>query len=73
GLNSPFADCLDQIDPGFDFEKDEYSPDRRVQRDDVYPHEYFDAPPYDGILVSRAILGGTKSLALRSPNPADRM
>ncbi|MFC1911518.1 tRNA-guanine transglycosylase DpdA [Chloroflexota bacterium] len=52
-----FADCLDQIDPGFDFTKDEYSPDRRVQRDDVYPHEYFDIPPYDGILVSRAVLG----------------
>ena len=52
-----FADNLDQIDPGFNFESDEFSPDRRVQRDDVYPHEYFDIPPYDGILVSRSILG----------------
>lgn len=56
-----FADSLDQIDPGFDFERDEYSPNRRVQRDDVYPHEYFDAPPYDGILVSRAVLGDRSS------------
>ena len=52
-----FADNLDLIDPGFDFEHDEHSANRRVQRDDVYPHEYFDTPPYDGILVSRAIVG----------------
>jgi hypothetical protein len=52
-----FADCQDYIDPGFDFESDEYSPDRRVQHDDVYPHEYFGAAPYDGMLVSRAIVG----------------
>lgn len=61
GMKFFFADCLDQIDPGFDFERDEYSPNRRVQRDDVYPHEYFDTPPYDGILVSRAILGDKSS------------
>lgn len=52
-----FADNLDQIDPSFDFERDEYSHNRQVQRDDVYPHEYFEHPPYDGILVSRAIVG----------------
>ena len=56
-----FADSIDQIDPGFNFERDEFSPERRVQRDDVYPHEYFDTPPYDGMLVSRAIIGDRSS------------
>ncbi|HEY3413895.1 MAG TPA: tRNA-guanine transglycosylase DpdA [Armatimonadota bacterium] len=52
-----FADSLDYIDPGFDFEREEHSPDRQVQRHDVYAHEYFTPPPYDGILVSRATVG----------------
>ena len=61
GMKFFFADSLDQIDPGFDFDTEEYSPNRRVQRDDVYAHEYFDTAPYDGILVSRAILGDRSS------------
>lgn len=52
-----FADSQDYIDPGFDFLREEYSPDRRVQHDDVYPHEFFEKPPYDGLLVSRATVG----------------
>ena len=52
-----FADSQDYIDPGFDFHKEEYSPDRMAHRDDVYPHEFFDRPPYDGMLVSRATVG----------------
>ena len=52
-----FADSLDTIDPGFDFHKEEFTADRRVQHDDVYPHEFFDAAPYDGMLVSRAVVG----------------
>ncbi|MFC2034897.1 tRNA-guanine transglycosylase DpdA [Chloroflexota bacterium] len=52
-----FADSLDQIDPGFDFIKDQYSEDRQPHRDDYYPHEFFKVPPYDGILVSRAVIG----------------
>ena len=52
-----FADSLDQVDPKFDFRTDTYNPDRYVQRDDEYPHEYFAEAPYDGMLVSRAIVG----------------
>lgn len=54
-----FADSLDTIDPGFNFHKEEFTPDRRVQHDDVYPHEFFGAAPYDGMLVSRAVVGDT--------------
>ena len=52
-----FADSLDTIDPGFDFHKEEFTQHRRVQHDDVYPHEFFAAAPYDGMLVSRAVVG----------------
>lgn len=52
-----FADSQDFVDPGYDFENDEFSSGRQPQRDDVYAHEYFDTPPYDGILVSRSIVG----------------
>jgi DGQHR domain-containing protein len=53
-----FADTLDYIDPKYNFESDTLSPDRSPQLDDVYPHEYFDEPPYDGLLVSRNAVGG---------------
>ena len=52
-----FADSLDYVDPNFDFEKEEHSPTRNVYWDDKYPHEMINPTPYDGILVSRAIVG----------------
>lgn len=51
-----FADSQDFVDPGYDFIKDDYSKDRILQRTDKYPHEMFKKKPYDGMLVSRAIL-----------------
>lgn len=52
-----FADCLDFIDPEYDFENDEYHKGRKPYWDDQFPHEYLGYAPYDGILVSRAIVG----------------
>jgi hypothetical protein len=52
-----FADALDMIDPNFNFVADRMSADRENYWGDVYPHEYFPTPPYDGILVSRGIVG----------------
>jgi hypothetical protein len=52
-----YADSLDFIDPGYDFLADAHSPNRQVYWDDRYPHEYMKVPPYDGILVSRGIVG----------------
>jgi len=52
-----FADSQDFVDPGYDFARDEFAADRRAQRDDLYPHEFFPDPPYDGVLVSRAVVG----------------
>lgn len=53
-----FADSLDMVDPGFDFLNDRYTPMRRPYWDDAYPHEILPRPPYDGMLVSRGIVGG---------------
>ena len=54
-----FADSMDLVDPSFDFETETRSETRVRQRDDVYPHEVFAQPPYDGMLVSHAIVQGT--------------
>ena len=47
-----FPDSQDQIDPSFDFDLETRSEMRVRQRDDLYSHEVFKAPPYDGLLVS---------------------
>lgn len=54
-----FPDSQDQISPQYDFKRDEY-PDHRVrQRDDLYAHQAVTPAPYDGILVSKAIVDGS--------------
>lgn len=55
-----YSDALDFVDPDYDFVEDRTVPGRRAHKDDEYPHEYFDTPPYDGLLVSRGIVGGTR-------------
>jgi hypothetical protein len=52
-----FSDSLDMVDPTFDFIEDRNSPNRRLYWDDAYPHELLVKPPYDGMLVSKAIVG----------------
>lgn len=54
-----FPDSSDLVDPSFDFNTETRSESRVRQRDDVYAHEVFDAPPYDGLLVSKAIVEGS--------------
>lgn len=52
-----YADSLDFVDPDFDFETDRTSAGRAVHTDDEFPHEFLRCAPYDGILVSRGIVG----------------
>lgn len=54
-----YADSLDYVDPRYDFLKDRNGEGRQPYWDDVYPHELMGEAPYDGVLVSRAIVGGT--------------
>ncbi|GAA3043159.1 hypothetical protein GCM10010464_04060 [Pseudonocardia yunnanensis] len=56
-----FPDSQDLVSPTYDFIHDEYSPLRVRQRDDLYAHEVLARVPYDGILVSKAIVDGSVS------------
>lgn len=51
-----FPDSQDYVDPSFNFETESRSALRVRQRDDRYAHEEFLSPPFDGLLVSRAIV-----------------
>jgi hypothetical protein len=53
-----FADSMDFVDPGYDFLRDRNAQGRAPYWDDVYPHQLFGRAPYDGVLVSRGIVGG---------------
>ncbi|MBI0552221.1 MULTISPECIES: tRNA-guanine transglycosylase DpdA [Pectobacterium] len=52
-----FPDSQDFIDPSFDFFRETRNEHRVRQRDDHYPHEVF-SRPYDGMLVSKAVVDG---------------
>ena len=58
-----FPDSQDQIDPCFDFITEERSIYRVRQRDDHYAHEALRTPPFDGLLVSKAIVDGLPGAA----------
>lgn len=53
-----FPDSQDQVDPTFDFEREDHLPHHVRQRDDRYAHEVLTAPAYEGVLVSKAIVDG---------------
>lgn len=53
-----FADSQDYVDPRYDFLNDLNGEGRQPYWDDEYPHEVLGYAPYDGILVSRATVGG---------------
>jgi hypothetical protein len=55
-----FSDSLDFVDPNYDFLKDVGGRTRRAHEDDVFPHEHLGKAPYDGLLISRAIVGDHK-------------
>lgn len=56
-----FPDSHDSVDPSFDFEAETRAEFRIRQRDDQYAHEIFEEPPFDGVLVSKAIVDGSGS------------
>lgn len=53
-----FAENMDLVDPKFDFIKEKSLSTREPYWDDVYPHQLLGFAPYDGLLVSRASVGG---------------
>jgi hypothetical protein len=53
-----FPDSHDMVDPTFDFAKEQRVFSGSRQQAQQYAHEVFDSPPYDGMLVSKAIIDG---------------
>jgi len=51
-----FPDSQDQVDPSFDFKTEERSQLRQRHRDDHYAHEEFEQIPFDGVLLSMAMV-----------------
>src|ERR1700710_202209 len=49
-------DWDDRVDPGYNFATDAHTPGRNPYRDDYYAHQIYDPPPYDGLLLSRAVV-----------------
>lgn len=45
----------DRVDPGYNFLTDKFT-DKRKTNDDIYAHEIYSSPNYDGILVSKVIV-----------------
>ena len=58
-------DSQDLVDPTFDFERERRSVSRQRQRDDLYAHEVFSTPAFDGFLVSKGIVDGFGVLGSR--------
>src|SRR5215208_968518 len=53
-----FPDSQDLVDPSFDFRSEKRATTRERHRDDMYAHEVFSQPAYDGLLVSKGIVDG---------------
>ena len=52
-----YADSMDHVDPYYDFLNDRNALGRNPYWDDAFPHEIMGYAPYDGVLVSRGIVG----------------
>lgn len=54
-------DWDDRVDPNYDFLADTHTPGRDPYRDDRYAHEIYPKPPYDGVLLSRAVIDSSSN------------
>lgn len=50
----------DRVDPNYDFVTDTSPEGRDTYIDDVYAHEIYEKPNYDGVLMSKIIVEGSK-------------
>lgn len=57
-------DWEDRLDPNFDFSNDKYSKDHKKDpyKYDIYAHQLFKDPPYDGLLFSLSVFQSKISL-----------
>jgi hypothetical protein len=57
-MNFFFPDSHDLVDPSFDFDSERRTYNGSRHRSQQYAHEVFDSPPYDGMLLSKAVVDG---------------
>ena len=58
-------DWEDRLDPNYNFETDTFSRDKSSAYDaDIYSHQVFVTPPYDGILISLSVFKNKLNLTL---------
>jgi hypothetical protein len=53
-----FPDSHDLVDPSFDFATEQRTYNGSRQRSQQYAHEALEVPPYDGMLLSKAVVDG---------------
>lgn len=51
----------DRVDPNFNFITEEHTKDRNPLIDDVYAHEIYEKPNYDGVLISKINIDQTQT------------
>lgn len=61
GMQYFIPETDDRVDPNYDFLTDTHAPNRDPHRDDVYAHEIYDTPNYDGVLVSKVVVENSKT------------
>ncbi|MDC1390748.1 tRNA-guanine transglycosylase DpdA [Gammaproteobacteria bacterium] len=67
-----YSDSLDYVDPSFDFLNDNHTENREPYWDDRFAHEILKDAPYDGLLVSRAMVGTSKTVGKYTQSQAMR-
>src|SRR5688500_2560968 len=68
-----YADSIDVVDPDYDFLRDRHDERRSPYWHDLYAHELMGYAPYDGILISRGIVGGPAHSGKYSASQAMRL
>jgi len=50
----------DRVDPGYNFQTDTFTAYRDAYLDDIYSHQIYNLPNYDGVLVSKVVVDKSK-------------
>jgi len=56
----------DLVDPEFDFEHDAYGSERHITKQDVYAHEIYDKPNFDGLLVTKSNINEDRATLIQA-------
>jgi Queuine tRNA-ribosyltransferase len=60
GMKYYIPEWDDHVDPGYDFLNNQLTPNRDPYADEVYAHQIYAVPNYDGILVSKVVVDSSK-------------